>query len=250
MSEQFSSYLQEMRAKHNLTQQQVIDHLLGIDSAFEKLDITTYSRWERGITAPKLAKQLMVVRAFYGDITALLPTPELSSKPQLEFQRAVNNIHYPYAVEERLVPDISSLTSTAPEIMSRIISFTEHYLGLKISKELLSNPNVVVATITDATGHLVAHSLYSFAPTNTPNHLLEPDNSDRSPFTTLEKNNREPVSLCQLSSYTALPSARLAIIMNMLNIMRKHNEIRYFVTNCHNHAMYSLYDAYADFEIL
>ena len=250
MSLPFAQYLQEIRKKYNFTQQQAIDHLLEVDIAFEKLDITTYSRWERGVTAPKLAKQLMVIRAFGGDITALMQTTKEDAKLTLEFERAINDIHYPYVIEEKLIPEVRSPLEASSPIMSRVLSFTEHYLGLEVSQELLNNPNIILSTITDETGHLVAHSLYSFVPADTPNEQLELTNSRTCPFTTIEKSQGQALSLYKISGYTSLPSSRLAQLMNTLDIMKKYPEVKYLITNCHRHSVYSLYDAYAEMEIL
>ncbi|MEZ8820762.1 helix-turn-helix transcriptional regulator [Vibrio sp. 10N.222.54.A1] len=250
MSLLFAQYLQEMRKKHKFTQQQAIDHLLEVDIAFDKLDITTYSRWERGVTAPKLAKQLMIIRAFGGDITALMQTTKEDTKLTLEFERAINDIHYPYVIEEKLLPEVRSPSEASSPIMSRVLSFTEHYLGLEVSQELLNNPNVILSTIIDKTGHLVAHSLYSFVPADTPNEQLEPANSHTCPFTTIEKSQGLPLSLYNISGYASLPSPRVAMFMNTLDIIKKHPEVKYLITNCHRHSVYSLYDASAEVEIL
>ena len=56
----FANYLKRLRSNRGLTQQQVIDYLSENDTSFRSLDITTYSRWERGVTTPKISKQILV----------------------------------------------------------------------------------------------------------------------------------------------------------------------------------------------
>lgn len=250
MSVPFSQYLQDMRNNNNFTQQQVIDHLLGVDIAFAKLDITTYSRWERGITAPKLAKQLMVVRAFGGDITELMPAATDNSKSVLESESGINDIDAPYAIGEKLVANTLSPSAASSQLISRILSFTKHYLGLEVSQELLANPNIMLSTITDETGYLLAHALYSFVPIDTPDDKLEPACNKDFPFTTLENSQGQALSLYAISAYSSLPSTRLAQLMNILYIMKKNPEVKYFIFNCHKHSAYSLYEAYTEVEIL
>ncbi len=62
---QFSQYLKSCRSKQSLTQEELVHALYGFNiDYFRGLDTTTLSKWERGITQPKIDKQISIIKFF------------------------------------------------------------------------------------------------------------------------------------------------------------------------------------------
>jgi transcriptional regulator with XRE-family HTH domain len=99
----FSSYLQMIRDKKNLTQQHLLELLVKSNDAFSKLDLTTLSRWERGVTTPKLEKQLLVARLLDSDVAMLINPDVHIPKTKLHM---VDKVRYrtlnPYSADKTL----------------------------------------------------------------------------------------------------------------------------------------------------
>jgi len=61
----FNEYLKKCRQRNGLTQEELVHALYLHDMEhFEALETTTLSKWERGVTKPKLAKQVSIMRYF------------------------------------------------------------------------------------------------------------------------------------------------------------------------------------------
>ena len=61
----FDEYLRKCRENSSLTQEQLVHALYSHDIGhFETLKTSTLSKWERGVTKPKAAKQLSIIRYF------------------------------------------------------------------------------------------------------------------------------------------------------------------------------------------
>ncbi|CAE6910382.1 Helix-turn-helix XRE-family like proteins [Vibrio sp. B1ASS3] len=252
MSEKFAKYLQKMRQSNELTQQQVIEYLAVYDVCFEKLDITTFSRWERGATAPKLSKQLLLARAFGDDITLLIDSStDKDEAKAIVLDELVGPALYPYWQGEKESTTYESpLPTDDIYALAKLQAFHERYLGVDISEELLQNENLILRTTKDSNGHLLGHRLYTFVPFNTPDEQLSPSNLIHCPFVTLEKNDGAPVNMYTISGFNPLPEVRLAGLINLIDVLRENPEIKFFITNCHKQANYVLYDTHTDCEII
>lgn len=252
MKKKFADYLQQMRQANGLTQQQVIDHLIMADPAFDKLDITTFSRWERGATAPKLSKQLLLARIFGDDIRGLIDPSIDQQEATLEVMNdLIGPAMYPYwQGEKQSITEELLLSEANVYSLTKLKAFHEHYLGLEIAEDLIRNENVILRTINDTQGHLLGHRLYTFVPVETPDEALDITDLRFCPFTTLEKSNKTPLSMYTISGYNPLPDARLANLLNLIEVLRTHPEIKYLITNCHRQANYQLYDMNTDCEVI
>ncbi len=71
---QFNEYLKSCRVNCELTQEQLMQELYiyNIDN-FKSLETTTISKWERGVTKPKLAKQVNIIKYFQEKTHTALP---------------------------------------------------------------------------------------------------------------------------------------------------------------------------------
>jgi len=81
----FSKYLKRYREKHGVTQQDLVYGLYSFDDEmFRGLDTTTVSKWERGITQPKLAKQVRILQYFQQETGLAFPALKEESVEQTE----------------------------------------------------------------------------------------------------------------------------------------------------------------------
>ena len=70
----FNTYLKSCREHNKLTQEELVNALYIYDiDLFEALDTSTLSKWERGITHPKAAKQVSIIKYFQKETGAVLP---------------------------------------------------------------------------------------------------------------------------------------------------------------------------------
>lgn len=60
----FNRYLKNCREQYHLTQEQLVQELYNYDSIFLGLDISTLSRWERGLTRPSVERQIKIIYLF------------------------------------------------------------------------------------------------------------------------------------------------------------------------------------------
>ena len=71
---QFNEYLRSCREDNDLTQEQLVHDLYSYDiESFEGLDTSMLSKWERGITEPKVSKQVNIIKYFQKKTGAALP---------------------------------------------------------------------------------------------------------------------------------------------------------------------------------
>ena len=70
----FNTYLKSCREHNALTQEELVHSLYSYDiDNFEGLDTSTLSKWERGVTHPKAAKQVSMIKYFQKETGAALP---------------------------------------------------------------------------------------------------------------------------------------------------------------------------------
>ncbi|MGR5448055.1 helix-turn-helix domain-containing protein [Vibrio jasicida] len=251
-SNKFAIYLKNIRAEKDLTQQEMIDYLMTVDSTFSKLDITTLSRWERGTTKPKLSKQLMVARAFHSDVALLIDSEvEPSSADSLAYTKMIERHRNPYdrQSEQVTMKDFHSLIEE-PELLRQITAFHNEFLNLELHKELLLDEDITVRLFNDLHGNLVGHMLFAFFPESTPIERYDPSKLGAI-HSSQDSDEASPNScLYIISTYSSLPEPRLAIILSTLDMLRRNCNVSHLIINCHNQASFALYEACTDYEII
>ena len=82
---QFNEYLKSCRDHNQLTQEELVQDLYthNIDD-FGGLDTTTLSKWERGVTKPKITKQVKIIKYFQKRTNIALPCWENYSVNETE----------------------------------------------------------------------------------------------------------------------------------------------------------------------
>ncbi len=79
----------------------MLELLAQSDSSFDKLDLTTLSRWERGVTIPKLEKRLIIARLFSYDVATLIdPYVEIPKDKSLLLKKVLHRPVNPYVFKE------------------------------------------------------------------------------------------------------------------------------------------------------
>ena len=82
---QFNSYLKLCREEEQLTQDQLVQQLYSYDTeSFESLDTSALSKWERGVTQPKIAKQARILNYFQEKTGLALPYLNVSSTEEAQ----------------------------------------------------------------------------------------------------------------------------------------------------------------------
>lgn len=60
----FNKYLKKCREKYAFTQEELVQKLYSFSDAFQGLDVSTLSRWERNITKPNIEKHIQILKYF------------------------------------------------------------------------------------------------------------------------------------------------------------------------------------------
>ena len=82
---QFNEYIKSCREHSKLTQEELAHHLYSYNiDDFGGLDTTTLSKWERGVTKPKIAKQVNIIKYFQERTNIALPCWENYSVNETE----------------------------------------------------------------------------------------------------------------------------------------------------------------------
>jgi len=82
---QFNTYLKACRTDHGLTQEELVHTLYSFDfESFSGLDTTTLSKWERGVTQPRLPKQVSIIKYFQEITEEAFPCFQSYSEEEIE----------------------------------------------------------------------------------------------------------------------------------------------------------------------
>ncbi|MGR5357993.1 helix-turn-helix transcriptional regulator [Vibrio chagasii] len=241
MSNKFADCLIDTRQTKQLTQQEMVDMLVQRHRAFEKLDLTTYSRWERGVTSPKLAKQVLFARTFSIDLTRVIPDKvKAPSKGLNLIDDFYQQILSPYSTTlEGLSIFVFDKLPEDQEIIRSLCSFNKDYLGIHLNHELLKSNKLSCQVYKNSNGDLLGHLLYGFIATNCCDfknernnlvdcHFVDPDNENQS------------VSLYVISSFGAIPIARMALLINIVDMLKNNLACKSLLINCHHQTGFDL----------
>ena len=131
----FSDYLRSCREENQLTQEQLVHDLYSYDTkSFVGLDTTTLSKWERGITKPRLAKQVSILKYFQQRSGTALPCLERYSQEEAEEMICEAGMHNLLGKSKELIlnfpskmigaDDLAVLQLRNSEMIDRIIDIT------------------------------------------------------------------------------------------------------------------------------
>ncbi|CAH7407389.1 Transcriptional regulator [Vibrio chagasii] len=252
MTVSFSHFLKDLRDSQDLTQQDVIDKLISADIAFEKLDLTTYSRWERGVTAPKLEKQLLIARVMGADVAQLIdPEAKAPIKKMNNFKQVRSRTLNPYSSDSNKFTTYhyESLTDE-PELCQKLKAFHVDYLGMNIGLSDFQNRHLMLEIFVDELGKLVGHLLYGYLDTSALPSQYVPDKLSECHFIVPQEDQDTNLTMYIISAYSSLASPRMAIILMILDMLRQNINIKDLQVNCHDQEGYSLYESNSDCELI
>ena len=105
----FGEYLKICRESLSLTQEEMVADLYIFDTdIFSNLDITTLSRWERGVTSPSHTKQISVIKFFQNRLHLPLPCIPSESEEKIEKYICKSFIEDVFSKNSKLVLEFPS----------------------------------------------------------------------------------------------------------------------------------------------
>ena len=248
----FAHFLEQARKDLALTQQEMLELLIEADPTLSKLDLTTFRRWERGVTTPKLAKQLLIARSMGADV-ALLIDPEVKApiKKVNHFEKIQSRVHDPYNSDSNNFKTFhyESLTDE-PELCNKLSVFHNDYLGMKMNLSEFNNRNLMLEIFVDGTGKLVGHLLHGYLDTSTLPSQCVPDKLSDCQFVIPEDHQSTNLTMYIVSAFCSIAQPRMVMILMILNRLRQHTNIKDLQVNCHDQEGFSLYESNAECEII
>ncbi len=113
----FSDYIRNCREKCQITQEKMVKDLYDFDFGnFAGLDTTTLSKWERGISKPKIARQAGVIRYFQKLTGNALPCLEHCSIAEAEKMISASGMEHMVGKSRHLILNFPSAMMQSSEI--------------------------------------------------------------------------------------------------------------------------------------
>lgn len=248
----FAKFLEYVRTDRDLTQQEMVELLSSSEHELSKLDLTTFSRWERGVTSPKLSKQLLIARLMDEDVIQLIdPEAKAKEKNKRHFEKMTSRIFYPYTKAPKTFSyNHHGSLLEQQSLCQQLSGFHKDYMGISINAKDIQKCELVVNTFSDSTGLLVGHLLYGFVPTNLKVDSLSPDLLSTCPFVDNDKSLEQDVDMYVVSTYGSLPAPRMISTLLMLDILCLNTRVKNLVINCHTQEAYSIFETSTECEIL
>ncbi|CAH6938268.1 Transcriptional regulator [Vibrio chagasii] len=248
----FGETLKKMREDRYATQQEILELLIRSDDSLSKLDLTTYSRWERGVTVPKLFKQLVVVRILGGDITHLIdPKARGTQKKQKTFANLVRQLHNPYIGDfETFTYNECKSRQDRENLCRQLTNFHQEYLGESIDTNFIVESDLLLNAFRDTSHNLIGHNVYGFVSVDTREDLFSPSKLTEVQFININKVKDQALDLYIVSAYHMLPTTRMIELLFLLDILVKRTKLKSVIINCHNQDAYNLYSTNIDFQVL
>lgn len=246
----FSHYLLEIRIAAGLTQQAFIDKLVDYDETFFKLDLTTFSRWERGITTPPLTKQILIFRCLGLNIDKLIVDIEKEFIPKLShiLMRRID----PYSVSpQKTSLNLISNIRELHEIKVRIHQFHIDYLKLNIDLEKLhQNKNISTISISDPFKHLIGHILYGYIEANLSCSDISLSNVEQLSFINEHDINRKKTIFYIISSYSATSGARIETLSKIITTIKNNPNLKSFCITVQYQEVFDFFSSICKLEIV
>ncbi|MGF1907178.1 helix-turn-helix transcriptional regulator [Aliivibrio salmonicida] len=248
----FANFLKKIRIEKKITQQYLLDLLIKSDNMFNKLDLTTLSRWERGTTTPKLEKQLFIARLLDANIVDLIdPDTYVSKIKQETLDKVKCRTSNPYLSGEHKIK-LTKLYSLKgePTLCKKLINFHTSYLNISINKEVFEKDNICINAFSNLKKEFIAHYLYGYVPINTSLKQLEPNNLEQCPFIKLSSIDDEKVMLNIISAYSSISMPRIIMSLMSLRKLRHNVNIQGLVINIQYQDVFNFFDTNTTCEVI
>lgn len=238
MNKLFANMLLSIRNIQEFTQQGMVERLVSAHQAFDKLDLTTYSRWERGVTTPKLAKQILLARVFDVDVSGIINEQIKSCVYSSEIlDNYFNQMLTPYStvIDQLRVRKYVGIHKDNA-LLDSLGSFHAEYLGINFAPEVLNDPNLICEAYFDDGGRLLGHFLYGFIDRGCCNESLKVDTTECAFADQLSDNT----SLYVVSCFGSLPVCRMSLVVSILNLLKNNPRCHSLLINNHDQTGFNL----------
>lgn len=234
-----------------LTQQKLLELLVDYDDAFEKLDLNTLSRWERGVTTPPIAKQILIVRCLGLDTDALLlnSVPDKNEKLKYSLLRTVD----PYSISQSdVIFKKVEKASDFQGIENQINQFHKDYLSLDIdSRKLYEDNNVTFVSILDISQKsLLGHLLYGFLPETSIKENIQVKHIENIKFYSLNELKSTKSILYIVSAYSSRSEPRIKTLESIIEIINKNRNIKGFCITIQYQEALDFFNSTAKYSII
>ncbi|HAS6221203.1 helix-turn-helix transcriptional regulator [Vibrio vulnificus] len=247
----FSDFLLKVRTDKSLSQRALVEHLSTTSEALSRLDITTLSRWERGVTKPTLNKQFLIARLMGYDVVQLLRANHTESLLSInkKLDKLISRVLNPYlsdSTDFKLIR-IDSLKDN-PNICEKLCFFHNEYLGLKLDADFFRKSNLHADIYVNDTGELVGHFIYGYLSRNTDLSILSLEKGNEVNF--IHKSDTDATQLYAVSMFSSLSKPRALNILSILELLRKNTSVSSLIINCHSQDAFDLYETTQELTIL
>lgn len=179
---EFKQFLKTNRLKKGLSQNNLLLELINYHESFSSLDVTTISRWERGLSKPTAKRQVLIAQFF--DVSYFNEHKDKTAK-QFSFRESdISGYSDPYssASSNIEVIDLKSSSRIDTESYCKLIdtfNLNIYNQKIKISEKLIKEKHVTSAFIYKSEHSIIGHfflitaKLYNDTKFDTYNELIE-----------------------------------------------------------------------------
>lgn len=159
---EFKHFIKSNRLKKQLSQNDLLMELARYHDSFKRLDITTISRWERGLSKPTKKRQILIARFF--DATNFNLTDGRKSQTFTFQESDVSGYADPYSSDSSRIEVVDLKTkqdNVSGKYCALIDIFNENIYGQTKFKteELINNHSVYYAIIYKSDNSILGHGI-------------------------------------------------------------------------------------------
>ena len=160
----FHTYLKLCREKQALTQEQLVQKMYDFDDTFSSLEVSSFSRWERGVSIPSISKMLKTVEVLSENSSSVLPCFEDIDTNSVEDELCITGVKNLIGNSKEHILNFPSLSFTADEIE------VKHLRSAADIQKALSMPHEIMQSLAGADSFFGLELLQSWA--LNPNNLF------------------------------------------------------------------------------
>ncbi|WP_070969524.1 helix-turn-helix domain-containing protein [Vibrio sonorensis] len=243
----FSSILKQGRSINGLTQQTLLDKLVEYSESFATLNLTTLSRWERGITTPSPKRQSLIARCLDIDEEKILKHRSdcPSAHPIKTNAREVceRSYHQPYYdLDDILHVKVLTESEKIEDYKNAINHYVNKYLKAEIEMpSSVVNSTLIYSTSSQLIGHMIAGVVdyNDYLKCKSHNTQLKDLVQLIKPFDTM-KSDRE-YTLVIPCSHAMDARARAHMLLYIYDTLIKNRNIRNLVRTCTSRIYFPIY---------
>ncbi|WP_156102037.1 helix-turn-helix domain-containing protein [Vibrio diazotrophicus] len=250
----FSEYISLIREDIGCTQSELLDLLQNYSSSFEKLDLTTLSRWERGVTKPKTSKQILVCRALGQSIIPLIQLDSMSKDNSFNsLNKMTNRILNPYSHHEGHyhIEQYESFDSDN-QYYASLNAFHQLFLGLEWFdiQDLFIKFKLNLSLVVDQSDYLMGHILYGLNDCGLSNEEYSMNNIYNMDFYPKSELTNSKKLLNVITIFSTHPLTRILVILELIKIIVENPNITHVVLTMQNEPMYEFFYRHIEHDVI